>query len=115
LGQELSSLIPAISKAAASQGLAGSFLERIEANASKLVRIRPVGTPAGDDASAVLSRVEVEATHADIDGALTDLAQLDAAARATAQNWIDKARARQAALTAARELVGDATRALGKR
>lgn len=115
LGQELSSLIPAISKAAASQGLAGSFLERIEANASKLVRIRPVGTPAGDDTSAVLSRVEVEATHADIDGALTDLAKLDAAARAPAQNWIDKARARQAALTAARELVGDATRALGKR
>jgi hypothetical protein len=115
LGQELSALIPAISKAAGSQGLAGSFLERIEANASKLVRIRPVGTPAGDDASAVLSRVEVEATHADIDGALTDLAKLDAAARAPAQNWIDKARARQAALTAARDLVGDATRALGKR
>jgi hypothetical protein len=115
LGQELSALIPAISKAAGSQAPGGSLLERIEANASKLVRIRPVGAPAGTDPSAVLARIEVEAAHADIDGALTDLARLDAAIRSPAQTWIDKARARQAALTAARQLVGDATRALGKR
>jgi hypothetical protein len=115
LGQELSALIPAMSKAAGSQGSGGSFLERIEANASKLVRIRPVGAPAGNDASAVLARIEVEAARADIDGALTDLARLDGAIRAPARTWIDKARARQAALTAARQLVGDATRALGKR
>ncbi|HEY6383962.1 MAG TPA: hypothetical protein VIY07_19405 [Pseudolabrys sp.] len=115
LGQELSALIPAMSKAAGSQGPGGSLLERIEANASKLVRIRPVGAPAGTDPSAVLARIEVEAAHADIDGALTDLARLDAAIRSPAQTWIDKARARQAALTAARQLVGDATRALGKR
>ena len=115
LGRELSALLPALSKAAGSQGSGGSFLERIEANASKLVRIRPVGAPAGNDASTVLARIEVEAAHADIDGALTDLAKLDAAIRAPAQSWIDKARARQAGLTAARQLVGDATRALGRR
>jgi hypothetical protein len=115
LGQELSTLIPAMSKAAGSQGQGGSFLERIEANASKLVRIRPVGAPAGNDASTVIERIEVEAAHADIDAALIDLAKLDAAIRAPAQSWIDKARARQAALTAARQLVGDATRALGRR
>jgi hypothetical protein len=115
LGHELSALIPAMSKAAGSQGQGGSFLERIEANASKLVRIRPVGAPAGNDASTVLARIEVEAAHADIDAALTDLAKLDTVIRAPAQSWIDKARARQAALTATRQLVGDATRALGRR
>ena len=115
LGQELSALIPAMSKAAGSQGQGGSFLERIEANASRLVRIRPVGAPAGNDASTVIARIEVESAHADIDAALTDLGKLDAAIRAPAQSWIDKARARQAALTAARQLVGDATRALGRR
>jgi hypothetical protein len=104
-----------MSKAAGSQGQGGSFLERIEANASKLVRIRPVGAPAGNDASTVIARIEVESAHADIDAALTDLTKLDAAIRAPAQSWIDKARARQAALTAARQLVGDATRALGRR
>ena len=115
LGQELSALIPAMSKAAGSQGQGGSFLERIEANASRLVRIRPVGAPAGNDASTVIARIEVESAHADIDAALTDLGKLDAAIRAPAQSWIDKARARQVALTAARQLVGDATRALGRR
>jgi len=115
LGKELSVLIPAMLKASGGQVSAGSFLERIEANASKLVRIRPVGTPAGDDASAVLARTEVEAAHADIDGALADLAKLDAATRAPAQGWIEKARARQAALAAARQLAGETTHLLGRR
>jgi hypothetical protein len=115
LGQELSALIPAMLKASGGQGSAGSYLERIEANAGKLVRIRPVGAPTGDDASAVLARTEVEAAHADIDGALADLAKLDAATRAPAQNWIEKAGARQAALAAARQLAGETTHSLGKR
>ena len=115
LGKELGVLIPAMLKASGGQVSAGSFLERIEANASKLVRIRPVGTPAGDDASAVLARTEVEAAHADIDGALADLAKLDAATRAPAQGWIEKARARQAALAAARQLAGETTHLLGRR
>jgi hypothetical protein len=115
LGQELGALIPAMLKASGGQVPAGSYLDRIEANASKLVRIRPVGAPAGDDASAVLARTEVEAAHADIDGALADLAKLDAATRAPAQNWIEKARARQAAFAAARQLAGETTHSLGKR
>jgi len=115
LGKELTALIPAMLKASGGQSTGSGFLERIEANASRLVRIRPVGTPAGDDASAVLARTEVEAAQADIDGALADLAKLDAATRAPAQGWIEKARARQAALAAARQLVGDTAHSLGKR
>ena len=115
LGKELSALIPAMVKASGGQSPGGGFLERMEANASKLVRIRPVGAPAGDDASAVLAQTEVEAAHADIDGALADLAKLDAATRALAQGWIEKARARQAALAAARQLAGETAHSLGKR
>jgi hypothetical protein len=114
LAQELRALIPALLKASGSQA-PGGFLERLEANASKLVRIRPVDAPAGDDASAVLARVEIEAAHAAIDDALIDLGKLDPAARAPAQDWIKKAQARQAALAAARQFASETTHALGKR
>lgn len=115
LAQELRALIPAMLKASGVQAPAASFLERLQANAGKLVRIRPLDAPAGDDASAVLARIEIETAHADVDSALADLGKLDAAARAPAQAWISKAQARQAALAAARELAGRAARALGKR
>ena len=114
LAQELRALIPALLKASGAQAPAGGFLERLQANAGKLVRIRPVDAPPGDDASAVLARVEIEAAHSDIDGALADVGKLDAATRAPAQAWIAKAQARQAALVAARQFAADTARALGK-
>jgi hypothetical protein len=115
LAQELRALIPAIVKASGAQAPAAGFLERLEANAGKLVRIRPLDAPAGDDTSAVLARVENEAAHAAIDDALTDLGKLNEAARAPAQGWIDKVRARQNALAAARQLASRTAHALGKR
>ena len=114
LAQELRALIPALMKSSAAQAPTG-FLERLEANAGKLVRIRPVDAPAGDDASAVMARVEIEAAHAAIDDAIVDLGKLNAAARAPAQEWITKAQARQAAFAAARQIASEATHALGKR
>ena len=115
LAQELRALIPAMQKAAGAQAPAGGFLERLQANAGKLVRIRPVDAPAGDDAAAVLTRIEIESTRADIPAALAGLERLDPAVRAPAQPWIAKAQARQAALAAARQLAADTSRALGKR
>jgi len=112
LAQELRALLPALMKS--SQAPTG-FLERLEANAGKLVRIRPVDAPAGDDASAVLARVEVEAAQGAIDDAIIDLGKLDAATRAPAQDWIRKAQARQAAFAAARQFASETTHALGKR
>ncbi len=73
LAHELRALMPALLKAAGAQAPAGGFLDRLQANAGKLVRVRPVDAPAGDDAAAVLARLEVETAHADIDGALADL------------------------------------------
>lgn len=115
LAQELHGLIPAMQKVAGAQAPAGGFLERLQANAGKLVRIRPLDAPAGDDAAAVITRIEIETTRADIPAALADLERLDAAVRAPAQAWVAKAQARQAALAAARQLAADASRALGKR
>ncbi len=80
----------------------------------KLVRIRPIDAPPGDDASAVLARVEIEAASADIAGALADLGKLTEATRAPAQAWIEKAQARQAALAAARAFAAQTALALGQ-
>jgi hypothetical protein len=115
LAQELRASIPALAKAAGAQAPGGDFLDRLQANASKLVRIRPVDAPVGDDTSAVLARIEVETAHVDIDGALADLGKLDATTRALARDWIAKAQSRQTAIAAARQFSADAMRALGKR
>jgi hypothetical protein len=114
LAQELKGLIPAMLKASGAQAPVGGFLERLEANAEKLVRIRPVGAPAGDDVAAVLARIEIESANADLAGALADVNKLDGAVRAPVQDWIRRAQARQAAFAAAREFAVETARALGK-
>lgn len=115
LAEALRTLVPALLKASGAQAPAGGFLERLQANAGKLVRIRPVDAPAGDDASALLARIEIAAANADIAAALADLGKLTDAARAPAQDWIKQARTSQAALAAARQFAADTARALGAR
>ena len=114
LARELSGLMPALVKAAGAGAAPAGFLERLQANAGQLVRVRPLDAPAGDDPGAVLARLEVEAANADIDGALADLGKLPEPARRPAQAWIAKAKSRQAALAAARDFAAAAARALGK-
>jgi hypothetical protein len=113
--QELSAVLPLIVKISATQPPPDGFIERLQANAEKLVRIRPVNAPAGDETSAVLARLDIDVAHADINGALADLGKLGDKARAPAQDWIARAHARQAAIAAADELVVASARALGKR
>jgi hypothetical protein len=115
LAQELRALLPAMLKISGAQAPEGGFLERLQANAGKLVRVRPVDAPPGDDASALLARLEIDAVKADIAAALADLGKLADATRAPAQDWINKANARQAALAAARQYAADTARALGPR
>lgn len=115
LAQELRALLPAMLKAAGAQPAPGGFLERLEANASRMVRISPVGAPQGDAPAEVLARIEVEAARADLDGALADLGKLPEAVRAPAQILIGKIKARRQALAAARGVAASAARALGPR
>ena len=115
LAQELRALLPAMLKISGAQAPEAGFLERLQANAGKLVQIRPVNAPPGDDPSAVLARLEIDAAKADIAAALGDLGKLADATRAPAQAWIERAKARQAALAASRQFAADTARALGPR
>jgi hypothetical protein len=115
LARELQALIPALMKSAGTQKTPDGFFARLQANAGSLVRISPVDAPEGDMPADVLARIEVDAAHEDIAAALADLEKLPASARAPAQDWIEKAKARQAALAAARKFAADASRSLGAR
>ena len=113
LAQELHNLLPAMVNLAGAQAPQGGFLERLQANAGKLVRIRPVDVPPSDDPLAVLSRIENDVAKSDVAAALADLGKLPNPLRAPAQGWISKAQAREGALKAARQYAADAARAIG--
>jgi hypothetical protein len=114
LARELSPMAPALLAAAGAAPREGGFLERLQANAEKLVRIRPLEETAGSDPAAVVARIETKAAQADIAGALAELAKLPEPARAPAATWIKKAEMRIAALDSARRLAADALAGLGK-
>ena len=89
------------------------FLDRLQANAQKLVRVRPVDEePRGDDRSAILLRIEQRASQGNVAAAMTELNKLPADARVPMQAWIAKAEARNKAIDASRRLAADAVAAL---
>lgn len=112
LAEELLQLLPRMRKIADAAPLQDGFIERLRVNASRLVHIRPVGAPQGDRPSAVLARVDGDASKSDIAAALADLGKLSDAVRAPAQDWINRARASQAAREAARNYAAETARAL---
>jgi hypothetical protein len=114
LARQLSDLAPEMLKATAAPAPAGGFLDRLQANAEKLVRIRPVEEAPGDDPAAVISRAQAKAARSDFTGALAELNALPANIRAPAEDWIKKVEARNAAINASRRVVADALAALGK-
>ena len=114
LAHELASLIPALRQAAEPASSDSSFLSRLESNAQHLVRITPVDAPPGDDPASVVTRISVDAAHADIAAALADIAKLPDAAKPLAAAWVEKAQARNAAIAASRKLAADALAALSK-
>ena len=92
----------------------GGILDRIQQNAERLVRIRPINETPGDDAATVVARADVKATHGDLAGAVAELGALPAGVRAPGAGWMKKAQAQIAALAAARSLADDAIAALAK-
>jgi hypothetical protein len=115
LAHELHALIPGMLKISGTGAPNAGFLERLQANAGKLVRISPMNAPAGNDPSAVLGRIEIDAADNDVAAALADLGQLPDAVRAPANAWIEKAKARQAAVGAARQIAADTAHNLAPR
>jgi hypothetical protein len=114
LARELSSLTGAMLNAAGAPARDGGFIDRLQQNAERLVRIRPINETPGDDAATVISRADVKAAHGDVAGALAEVKSLPAAVRAPAENWIKKVEAQAQALTAARNLADGAVGALAK-
>jgi hypothetical protein len=113
LGQELAAIVRPMLRASDQTPADLGFLDRLQANAEKLVRIRPVGDePRGDDRSAMLSRVEQRAAQGNVAGATAELNKLPPEARAPFQPWLAKAEARNKALDASRRVAADAVAAL---
>lgn len=116
LSNELSALVPALLKSSgANAAHDGTFLERLQANASHLVRVRPVDAPQGDDAGAIVARIEVATARGDVGAARAELNKLSPAARAPAEAWMKKVDARQAALDSSNKLSADVFRSLSNR
>src|SRR5262249_11417990 len=90
------------------------FVERLQASAGKLVRVRPTDEVPGDDPAAVVARIEVRAAQADLAGALAELAKLPAPLRVPAQDWIARTHARAAAVGLSGRLVAEAVAAPAK-
>lgn len=114
LARDLAGLLPALQRASDATSGATSFLGRLQANAQHLVRVTPVDAPAGADPAAVVARIGVDAAHADIAAALTDIAALPQSTRPLAADWVTTAKAREAAIAASRQITAAALAALVK-
>jgi hypothetical protein len=114
LARQLADLAPAMLKAAPAPIPSGGFLDRLQANAEKLVRVRPIAETSGDEPAAVVARAQAKAARSDLAGAVAELNSLPGNVRAPAEDWIKKVEARNAALAASRRFVTDALAALGK-
>jgi hypothetical protein len=114
LARDLNALLPSmVAASGADASKADGFFERLQANAGKLVRIHPVGEPAGDSTSAVLARIEVKAAHNDLAGVDGELDKLPPKTRSLADGWRKKLAARTAAISASRKLATGSAAALG--
>jgi hypothetical protein len=115
LARELTDLTPALENAVEPAAATdATFLDRLKANAQKLVRITPAGAPPGNDPADVVARIKFHAADGDIDAAVADIKQLPAPAKALAADWIKKAQSRDAAIAASRQIAADALAALSK-
>jgi len=114
LCRELLTLVPKLSPPAEANATTGSgIVERLEAGASKLVRIERTDV-SGSDRGAIVARVMAAALRNDLPQTRHELNTLTPPDRAAAQAWIDKANARDAALAASRQFADQAMADLAK-
>lgn len=96
--EDLAAKFPAVSEAvlAAEQNLqtGDGVIDRVFAYGRGLVKIRPTGPVAGDDATAVVSRMRAAVEAGDLAGALAEWETLPAAGQASSQVWAASARDR---------------------
>jgi hypothetical protein len=113
LSRELLTLVPKLSPPADNASPGSGIVDRLQAGASKLVRIERTDAT-GNDRGAIVARVTAAALRNDVAEARRELNTLSPADRAPAQAWLDKADARDAALAASRQFAGEAMTVLAK-
>jgi hypothetical protein len=112
LSRELLTLVPKLSPPVKeSEPADSSLVDRLQAGAARLVRIERTDS-AGNDRGAIVARATAAALRNDSNEARRELNTLSPADRAPAQDWIDKADARDAALSASHQFAADALAAL---
>ena len=104
LCRELLTIVPKLNPPAAdTTATTGTgIVDRLQAGASKLVRVQRADAT-GDDRGSVVARVTAAGLRNDLAEARRELNTLQPADRAPAQAWLDKADARDAALAASRK------------
>lgn len=113
LCRELAAIAPKLAPAAEAEttGSGSGIVDRLQAEAAKLVRIQRADAT-GTDRASVVARLTAAAQRNDLREARKELLALPPAERAAAQPWLDKVDARDAALAASRKFAGDAMTAL---
>jgi hypothetical protein len=110
--RELADLGPAMLRIAQPGDGDGGFLDRLQANAQRLVRIRRIEDGPGDDPTSIIAHLELRAIHMEVPAVLAELAKLPPAVRAPAEPWIKKAQMRVAAIALSHRLEAEALTAL---
>jgi hypothetical protein len=113
LNRELLALVPKLSPTPPTPPPGPGILDRLEASASKLVRIERTDT-GGNGRDAAVARLAAAAAHNDLGEARRALNGLSPSARAPAQAWLDKVNARDAALAASRQFADETMAAFVK-
>ncbi|ABE61454.1 conserved hypothetical protein [Nitrobacter hamburgensis X14] len=116
LCRELLAIVPKLAPAPAPvMATTGStIVDRLQEGAARLVRIERIDASPADSTGAVVARITASARQNDVAAARAELNALPPADRTTAEPWIAKADAYDAALAASRQFAADAMAALTK-
>lgn len=114
LGDDLLAILPGLAPPPERPGAAAGLLNRLQASATRLIRIRRDGPIEGDSRPAILARTNAAAKSGDLAAARRELMTLPAAERTPAAAWLARADARDAALAAARSFAATTAAALAK-
>ena len=113
LTRELLTLVPKLTPPAPANTTGAGILDRLQAGASKLVRVERTDAT-GNDRGAIVARITAAAVRNDLPEARRELEQLSAEDRKPAQGWLDKVKERDAALAATHQFVNEAMAALAR-
>jgi hypothetical protein len=114
LARELAALMPALAKSVGTTPREGGILDRLKANAERIVRVRPIDEVAGDDPSAIVRRIEIRAEQGNLVGAISEIAKLPEPSRALTKEWVARVEARNAAVEAGRKFAAAALASIAK-